>query len=141
MKTIALAILALSISGCASVLQPNPNAEAPPPADSTAPFIVNTNLTSLIERMRLANAALNPTPTAPLVNLGLAGFSACLTILAAYKNDKARRSAKSLQSVVAGVELAGDKKTKDQIAKMAGMLGSAADLAKTVQTVTRTTAR
>jgi hypothetical protein len=67
--------------------------------------------------------ALNPTPTAPFVNIGLSVLSGLLGLVAAWKTKAANREARSnadtnavLEAVVAGVEVIKDE-TARKIAK------------------------
>jgi hypothetical protein len=100
---------------------------------------VNPAITSGIETAKTANAALNPTPSEPLVNWGLTGLSALLGVAAAWKNKRANALQTTLETVIKGVETAptgvGLDGVKDSIAKVAALTGVSSELDGHVQRV------
>ena len=85
---------------------------------------------------KAANSALNPTPTAPLINVGLGVLVAALGVFARFKTKRAEKAEGLLGTLITGVELAGDKKTKESIKKIAQNFKQARDLHKRVKTQT-----
>tara|TARA_R110000787_G_scaffold140636_3_gene254188 strand:+ start:1715 stop:2200 length:486 start_codon:yes stop_codon:yes gene_type:complete len=89
-----------------------------------------------ISGAKAANSALNPTPTAPLINIGLGVLVAALGVFARFKTKRAEKAEGLLGTLITGVELAGDKKTKESIKKIAQNFKQARDLHKRVKTQT-----
>ncbi len=104
------------------------------------PAVVQTNYTTNIvvtvapavgRTIEIAEGvnALNPTPTAPFVNIGLTALSGLLGLIAAWKTKAANREARSnadtnavLEAVVTGVEVIKDetarKMAKESVTKI-----------------------
>lgn len=105
---------------------------------------VNPTITSGIDGARTINRLANPTPAAPLVDLGLYALSGILGIVATWKTRKLQRAQDQLSqtnelldTVIAGVETAKDQKTKDAIKEFSQLWGTRTALHNKVQQVTR----
>lgn len=86
-----------------------------------------------ISGARTANNSLNPTPTAPFIEIGLASLSSILAIGVGFVNKRRKRAEGMLQTVIAGVETANDKKTKESIKMLANQFKQARELHKKVK--------
>jgi hypothetical protein len=99
-----------------------------------------------LDTARDINAAVNPTPTAPVVNWALTGLSGALGLVAAWKsrraNDAATNAAlldESLRTVVTAIETAPPAVSdpiKEHVRGMSKVIGSSAHLAGFVKTTT-----
>lgn len=94
---------------------------------------VNPNWEKAISGVKVANSTLNPTPTAPFITIGLSALSSVLGIGVAFVNRRRKRAQGLVNTLIAGVELAGDKKTKEQIKSLANQFKQARDLHKQVK--------
>ena len=102
-------------------------------------WVVNPTITAGIATASAGNAALNPTPTEPLVNWGLTGLSAALGLLAAWKNKQAGTASALVNTVATAVETypgPGLDAVKKHIAGVSLALGTADDLHAAVQKAT-----
>jgi hypothetical protein len=91
-------------------------------------YTVSSGWGKAIAGVKSANSALNPTPTAPFINLGLGALSAALAVFARFKTKKAAAADGMVGTLIAGVELAGDKATKDAVKKIAQNFNQAREL-------------
>lgn len=89
-----------------------------------------------IDGAKAANSSLNPTPTAPFINIGLGVLSAGLALFARFKTKRAARDAGLVSTLITGVELAGDKKTKESIKAIAESFKQARELHERVKSQT-----
>lgn len=76
---------------------------------------VNPAFGATIETAKTINGALNPTPTAPFVNIGLSALAGVLGLIAAWKQKAANRALAAhqetnavLEAVVTGIEVIKD---------------------------------
>lgn len=113
---------------------------------------VNPAILGGIDGARTINRMANPTPFAPLVDLGLYGLTGILGIVATWKTRKAQKEFdranaaeaaadhhnELLETVIAGVETANDPKTKEAIAQMSQLWKTRNALDAKVQEVTKT---
>lgn len=97
--------------------------------------VVNPKLQGAIDTAREINSNLNPTPSAPFVNLGLAALSGVLAFVARLKTTKAARAAADaaqknelLETVIAGVEAAKSPEVKAKISEVSTLWGNRAAL-------------
>lgn len=81
---------------------------------------------------RAVNAIANPTPTAPLVELSLAGLAAALGWIARLKNEKAKGAQELVETLIAGVEKANNPDVKRAIQNEAILRGNSAEIHKAV---------
>jgi len=93
--------------------------------------VVAPSWTHTIDAARGLNQ-LNPTPTAPLINLGLGALAFILGAAAKIYNGKANKKQAVLEAVIDGVEKANDPKVKEQIKLAATNAGVQPDLHKIV---------
>lgn len=105
---------------------------------------VNPALASALATLETANK-FNPTPSAPLVDLALAGLGAGLAFYARMKGKQAtaalaegRENLSIARTVMLGVEEAKSDDTKAAIAKLSHAVGNAPQLNALVQKFTRT---
>ena len=96
-------------------------------------YTVKSGWGKAITGAQSANSALNPTPTAPLINLGLGALASALAIFARFQTKRAAKSDGLVGTLIAGVELAGDAATKTAIKDLAQNFKQARDLRKRVQ--------
>jgi len=103
-------------------------------------------LTGAIETVRTVNTAVNPTPTAPFVNMALLAVSGVLGWVARLKTVKAARALQDataknelLETVIAGVEAAKNDDVKAKISEMAQLWKTHQALDAKVQELTRKT--
>lgn len=97
---------------------------------------VNPLWQQTISGARTLNETLNPTPTAPFVNIGLSALSGALAWFAAWQTRKRQREAGMLNAVIAGVEAAKNPEVKKVIAETATLFGNDRDLRERVRAVT-----
>lgn len=157
-KLIPIAILAaVAVTGCAqfkSAFNPFETHEEVEEVVSgvrdpaTGGMILSTNYaTNIVTRVKpgwergisgakTANSTLNPTPTAPFVNIGLGVLSAGLALFARFKTKRAAREAGLVSTLITGVELAGDDATKQSIKAIAENLKQAKELHQRVKSQT-----
>lgn len=115
--------------------------------DTNLLYAVNTNLLSMIATAKGVNAAVNPTPSSPLVDLGLGALVAGLGWYARFKNNKLKAAQdltttltqandehqSVISTLIAGVEKANQPAVKEAIAKVAATKGTSAAVDKAVQ--------
>ncbi|MEL0098906.1 MAG: hypothetical protein VW907_05075, partial [Opitutae bacterium] len=94
---------------------------------ATGGMILSTNYaTNIVTRVKpgwergisgakTANSTLNPTPTAPFVNIGLGVLSAGLALFARFKTKRAAREAGLQTTLIKGFEMARHEATKNSI--------------------------
>lgn len=99
-------------------------------------YVVNPDWQRAIDAARGVNETFNPTPTAPLVNIGLGALSTVLGLIAAWKSRQAKSNGEQLETVVQGVEIAGNSEVKAKIEEVSRVKGVASDLASTVKAIT-----
>lgn len=97
---------------------------------------VNPGWTSTISTARTLNETLNPTPSAPFVNIGLSALSGGLAWFAAWQNRRRAKATGLLNTVIAGVEAAKNPDVKAAIAETSRLWGNRHDLALHVEAVT-----
>lgn len=104
---------------------------------------VNPALASALATLETANR-FNPTPTAPLIDLALAGLGAGLAFYARMKGKQAtaaqaegREHLSIARTVMLGVEESKSEETKAAIAKLSRAVGNAPQLNALVQKFTR----
>lgn len=86
--------------------------------------IVNPAVTSFLQGVKDVNGAVNPTPSAPLVNIGVSALGIILAGIAAAKNRKAKQNGQLAEVLIQGVELANSKEAKaaiDALSKKRGV--------------------
>lgn len=105
-------------------------------------WIPNPAIVSGIQTVQSANAAFNPTPSAPIVNWATYGATALLGVYAAWKNKKSNALQTTLDTVIKGVETAppgiGLDSVKKSIAKVAAITGISSQVDSHVQRVSST---
>lgn len=97
--------------------------------------VVNPGLQSALATVETVNR-FNPTPTAPLVELALAGAVAVLGFVARLKSQQAATNAGLAQTLVQGIEEAKSAETKASVKKISEKLGNAPAVNALVQKVT-----
>ncbi len=97
---------------------------------------VNPIWTQTIDGARAVNSTLNPTPSAPFVNIGLTALSGVLGWFAAWQNRRRARATGLLNTVIAGVEAAKNPDVKKAIAETSKLWGTRNELAAHVAQVT-----
>lgn len=121
---------------------PDPVA-APPEVRAVTNFVTNvlvtvsTPTTEAIDAAKRVNAALPANPVSPMVDLGLGLAASILGGLAAYKTRQANRRQAVLETVVRGVEAAGNPDTKASINAEARDAGTQSDLHAEVTRLTK----
>lgn len=98
---------------------------------------VNPALADGLETARSINAAVNPTPAAPFVNLALLGITGALGFFARLKSKQTGEAHGLLRTVIAGVEEAKSPETKAAVGKFSAAMGNAPQLDALVQKITR----
>jgi hypothetical protein len=74
-------------------------------------YAVNQDFTAAVETARRANSALNPTPTAPLVDWGLTLFGLAASGIAAWKNRQHKQAEGKLSAQQVAIETVEDINT------------------------------
>jgi hypothetical protein len=107
-------------------------------------FSVNPAVQGTIDTVRTVNSTLNPTPSAPFVEMGLLALSGVLGWVARLKTVKAARAAAEanaknelLETVIAGVEAAKNEEVKGKIAEISKVWKTKDALDAKVQEMTR----
>lgn len=95
-------------------------------------YSVNPDLLTGINTAREVNNLTNPTPSAPLVELGLGALVAGLGWYAKIKNQKLKGAESLVSVLVQGVEKNGSKEVKQTIAEVSKLRGLSAELEKAV---------
>ncbi len=67
-------------------------------------YIPNPAIEQFVPVAKEINSSLNPTPTAPLINLGLAGLTGLAGILAAWQNRKAQKANSVNETIIGAIE-------------------------------------
>jgi hypothetical protein len=98
-------------------------------------YVANPQFVTAVEAVRDTNAFLNPTPTAPFVNIGAGLLTGLAGILAAYQNRRANKASGLLSTVVTAIETFEDPRVKREVAKVSAMRGNASELDKVVQSI------
>lgn len=98
---------------------------------------VNPTWQKGISGAQTVNSMANPTPTAPLVNLGLGALATALGWWARLQTRKANKNMDLLETVITGVEEANKPDVKETISKIAKQWGNSKDLEAQVQRVTK----
>lgn len=105
-------------------------------------YVPNPKVVETAAVVQAANSALNPTPTAPLVNLGAGLVTALAAGAAAWQNRRAakERSGRStaedlLRTVVTAVETYADPGVKREVATVSALRGNSAALDAVVQAI------
>lgn len=106
--------------------------------------VVNPDLESAISTAKGINSTLNPTPSSPLINIGLTGVSLVLgwwarrkTIAAARAQEQASANNELLEVVITGVEAAKNPEVKEKVAEIADQWKVSRALKARVDEVTR----
>jgi hypothetical protein len=111
-----------------------------PPATnwvSVTNWVVNPELSAGVESVRRLNSALNPTPTAPLVDWGLTGLAGVAGIIAAWQSRRANRVGLVADTVIRAVEtFPGATPIKRHVERVSALTGCADELAERVETAT-----
>lgn len=97
---------------------------------------VNPALVSSLTSAQSLNASLNPTPSAPIINVLLTALLGGLGFFARLKTKQATESQGLLRTVIAGVEEARSPETKQAIAKFSEAVGNAPQLDALVRKLT-----
>jgi hypothetical protein len=100
-------------------------------------YSVNPPTASIISTVRGMNNTLNPTPTAPFVEVGLGLLTVGLAAFARFKTKQAQQKGDLLNTVIAGVEAANNPDVKAEISKVAALLKKNKELDQAVQEQTR----
>lgn len=106
---------------------------------ATNGFAVNPQFQEAIENGRRLNSALNPTPTAPLVDWGLSLLTVGAGAVAAWKTKSARKADVLRDTLIKAVETAPpgvSAAIKKHVADVADLRGVSGDLDRVVQKVT-----
>lgn len=105
---------------------------------SVTNYVPNEAVVGALQTAQQANAALNPTPTAPVVNWALMLASALPGLAAAWMNNQKRKATSDLlNTVVTGIETApAGIGIKEHVATIAAIKGTAQQLDAFVQRVT-----
>lgn len=90
---------------------------------------VNPAWQTTIAGAKTLNETLNPTPTAPFVNIGLSVLSGALAWFAGWKNKLRAKEAGMVNTLIAGVEAAKNPDVKKAIAETAVLFGNDKDIA------------
>lgn len=104
---------------------------------SVTNYVPNEAFLGAMETAQQANSALNPTPSAPIVNWVLMLLGAVPGIVAAWRNNQRRKATEDLlNTVVAGIETAPQGAgIKEHIAAVSAIKGNAQKLDAFVQSV------
>lgn len=104
---------------------------------SVTNYVPNEAFLGAMETAQQANAALNPTPTAPVVNWVLMLLGAVPGIVAAWRNNQKRKATEDLlNTVVTGIETVPEGAgIKGHIASVSAIRGNAQQLDAFVQSV------
>lgn len=97
---------------------------------------VNPALESVLATAQTVNT-FNPTPSAPIIDLALAGIVAGLGYFARVKSKQANERESIARTIVSGIEEANSAETKAAVAKLSAKLGNAPQINALVQRVTR----
>lgn len=97
--------------------------------------VVNPGLQSALAAVETVNK-FNPTPSAPIVELVLAGVGGLLGYVARLKTKQAAANANLAQTLVLGIEEAKSAETKAAVKKVSEKLGNAPAVNALVQKVT-----
>lgn len=106
---------------------------------STNGFVVNPQFRGAVETARGINSAVNPTPTAPIVDWGLTLATLAASGVAAWKTRSAKKSEILRDTLIKAVETAPpavSSAIKKHVAGVADLRGVSADLDQAVQKVT-----
>lgn len=106
---------------------------------STNGYVVNPQFRDAVETARGINSAVNPTPTAPMVDWGLTLATLAAGGVAAWKTRSAKRSEILRDTLIKAVETAPSSVSsviKKHVAGVADLRGVSADLDQAVQKVT-----
>lgn len=105
---------------------------------------VNPDLESAISTAKGINSTLNPTPSSPLINIGLTGVSLVLgwwarrkTLAHARAQEQANANNELLETVITGVEAAKNDDVKQKISEIAEQWKVSRALKQKVDDVTR----
>lgn len=104
---------------------------------SVTNYVPNEAVVGALQTAQQANAALNPTPTAPVVNWVLMLLGAVPGIVAAWRNNQRRKATEDLlNTVVTGIETVPEGAgIKGHIASVSAIRGNAQQLDAFVQSV------
>jgi hypothetical protein len=97
---------------------------------------VNPALESALSTVSTVNR-FNPTPSAPLVEFGLAGLAAALGFVARLKTRAANENASIARTAILAIEEAKSAETKAAAARLSQAVGNAPQLNAMVQKLTR----
>lgn len=147
MKNLLLSLVAIVglsfLPGCATHTSFAPFTRSAVVADGQTNdvFTVNTNLLAAIETAKRVNASINPTPSEPIINLGLSAVTAALGAGAWFLNRRKRSLQDQLTAVIGGIETAtrinpSVALVKSEVANAADLLGVATELHTTVKNQT-----
>ncbi len=106
---------------------------------SVTNWVPNTSFTQGVAVAQQINAAANPTPTEPLVNLGLMGLTGLAGLVAAWQNRKSNKATDVATTMIKAIEGLPPELTqpvKDAVAKMSQHRDNVEDVAAIVQKVT-----
>lgn len=134
MKKILLTFLVLmvvAVSGCSSMLHSRETVD-PVTGETHRLYEVNPAIANALGITKDLNS-MNPTPSAPVINLVLGGVSLLLAAYAKRKNDEA----KLVKPLIEGVEEGGSQETKDAIRATAVRSGLEDRLYRQVKKITR----
>lgn len=102
-------------------------------------YIPNPSFLSGVEVAQQVNSVANPTPSAPLVNIGLMGLTGLASLLAAWQNRKSNKAIDVATTMVKAIEGLPPELTqpvKDAVAKMSQHRDNAKDVNDIVKKVT-----
>lgn len=99
---------------------------------------VNPALDAALSTASTVNRFANPTPTAPVVELALAGIAAGLGFVARLKTKAANENAGLARTAILAIEEAKSAETKAAAARLSAAVGNAPQLNALVQKLTRT---
>lgn len=97
---------------------------------------VNPLWQQTITGARAVNSTLNPTPTAPFVNIGLSILSGGLAWFAAFQNKRRARESGLVNTLIAGVEASKNPEVKQAIKETSVLFGKDRELTERVRVVT-----
>lgn len=104
------------------------------PGQSVTSYVVNPTLTSGIVTAQQLNGAFNPTPTAPLVNLGLGALALLASGIAAWKTKVASGESALKATLQTAIEtFPGVGSLKDHVANISQITGTSDALHASVQ--------
>lgn len=149
-------VVLLGLSGCAALTKPEgglflQRVVAMPAITNTSPsgdyvvtpgylatnFVVNPSAQQSIQAIKEANGILNPTPSAPLVNMGLTALSGILGIVAAWKTRKANQNATVADLLIESIETANKPEVKAAIEQLSLKRGKADLVHSKVKQITK----